>query len=151
MLLENHTHMSEYLQFFYHHIELSIAFVVILLLILWEELGSKRFSQSSIPPEKAVDLMNHTGAAVLDIRAQDAFKTGHIAGAMNMPANTVESQLKKLNKYKQMPVIIVTDKERESTRILAILKNKGFQQPLILSGGLASWRKAGLPLSNRSK
>lgn len=143
--------MSEYIAFFYKHIELSIALVVILLLILWEEFASKRYSRAGIPPQTLVTLMNHEGALVLDIRAQEAFKQGHIINALNIPTQTLESNLKKLVKYKNSPIVIVDDKGQESIRVINQLKQNGFQKLHILSGGLAAWNKAGLPLIEPSK
>lgn len=143
--------MSEYLTFFYKHIELSIALIVILLLILWEEFGSKRYSRASISPQTLVTLMNHEGAVVLDLRTQEAFKEGHIIHALNIPAKTLESNIKKLIKYKNSPIVIVNDNDQVPTRIMTQLKQQGFQKLHILSGGLTAWNKAGLPLAEVTK
>lgn len=139
--------MSEYLHFFYNHIELSLAFIVLLLLVLWEELGSKRYSRAGIPPQTLVTLMNHEGALVLDIRTPEAFKQGHITGALNVPAQTLETNLKKLIKYKNSPVVVVDETGQASIRVLGELKKNNFQKLHLLSGGLAAWKQAGLPLT----
>lgn len=143
--------MSEYLQFFYKHIELSIAFFVIVLLILWEEFGSKRYTRSGIAPQQLVDLINHSNAAVLDIRAQENFKQGHIIDAINIPPSMLGTHLKKLVKYKNSPLVIVADKRQEANQVIKHLKESGFQKLSILSGGLEAWKQANLPMIQSSK
>lgn len=138
--------MLEYLNFFYRHIELSIALIVILLLILWEEFGSRRYTKAGIVPQTLITLMNHEGGIVLDIRTQEMFNRGHIVHSLNIPAQALMSNLKKLIKYKNSPIIIVDD-NNQAASALKQLKQNGFQKLYKLSGGLAAWKQAGLPLT----
>jgi phage shock protein E len=42
------------------------------------------------------------GAIIVDVRTPDEFRSGHVAGSINIPLDRIESQLAKLDKNKSI-------------------------------------------------
>ena len=53
---------------------------------------------------------------------------------------------KKLNKYRNKPVIVTCQTGATAAKAAGILKSNEFEKLYILDGGLAAWRKENLPL-----
>src|SRR5258708_6038186 len=98
--------MQDLILFLMKHWLLSGLFVIFLILILVEEVRSKGLLNQLIP-HAATQLINREQAVVIDIRDVDAFRSGHIVGAIHIPSADIERQMNKLNAYKDRPLIIV--------------------------------------------
>lgn len=122
----------------------SAAAIIIILLLFFEfeasYLGIRRVSA----PELTL-LMNRKGI-VIDVNEAEAFASGHILGAIHLPFSEWSQKLTHLEQYKTSPVILVSTQERQALQAAKTLKQKGFKNIAILSGGLPSWQQAGLPL-----
>lgn len=138
--------MQTYLLFIQSHWELCLAFVVILTLLLALELRAKLSGLAQVSPQQATLQMNHKDAVILDIRDATHFANGHILGAINIPANILESKLSQLEKYKSNPIIIVHSPGQTPHKTGVILTNNGFSDVSNLTGGIAAWQQAALPL-----
>lgn len=139
--------MDNLLPFLASHSLLVIAFIVILaLLVLTNKSADKAQGVSVLTPEAIVGLMNHEKAHVLDIRNEVAFKAGHLLGAQHMPVEQLNTQLKKLEKYKTTSLIIVGQAQADAVRTGSMLVKQGFSQVACLRGGISTWRDAGMPL-----
>jgi rhodanese-related sulfurtransferase len=138
--------MADFFQFIQNHLILSIAFVAILLLLVWEEWRNKGYTQHRISPKTLVDLMNHKHAKVLDIRSQKAYKESHIIHSSHIDASSIEQQVKKLAKYKNDPLVVVDQKGEASGEVVKKLKKLEFNDVYVLVGGITAWEHAGLPV-----
>lgn len=137
--------MQDIILFFQHHTALCLALIIIvLLLIILEYIKSSR-NAGRLTPAKAIQLINHGKAVVVDIRDQGAFSSGHIIGAISLPAMEIKNNSKKLTKFKSRPIVIVCAAGTESQRTAALLVQQGFDAR-VLSGGLRAWREADMPL-----
>lgn len=96
---------------------------------------------------QAVLLANQKQGIFVDVRSADAFKTGAIPQARNLPAADIQAKLASLPKDK--PIIVVCDQGRESVRIAASLRKQGYDQAVAIEGGLRAWSQAGMPLSRK--
>lgn len=132
-------------QFVTQHWLLSIAFVVVLLLVIFEEARSRAGGGNSLTPQKATYLINRENAVVVDIRDANAFHNGHIIGAINIPKEDVSNQLKRLEKYKKRPIIVVCTAGQTATQAANTLKKAGFEGAQCLTGGLNAWKAAEYP------
>ena len=135
--------MNQLGQFINNHWQLWLAFIVILLLVFINEFISQKKKAKEISPQTAVDLINNEGAVVIDLREKDAFKKGHIIDSVN--ANADDFSEAKMNKYKDKNIILICARGLQSPAVAAKIRQQGFN-PLILSGGIASWQQADLPL-----
>lgn len=130
-------------QFIQNHWQLWLALITILVLIFINELVTQKKKAKELSPQATVDMINNDQAVVIDIRDKDSFKSGHIIDAINCTPEDFEQQ--KMNKYRNKPIILVCAKGLQSPAVAAKIRIEGFQ-PLVLSGGIAAWQSADLPL-----
>lgn len=96
-----------------------------------------------VTPAEATHLINREDAVVVDVRDRAEYEAGHILGARNLPMARVESSdLKRKDK----PVIVYCQTGERAPKAAAALKKQGFERVVNLSGGLAAWKQAGLPV-----
>ncbi len=121
---------------------LTSAFGGILILLMLLEFLKNRHNTHHLNPARAVQLINHENAAIIDIRNSEAFNAGHIVGAISAPINELP---KKIEKFKTQPIILVCATGVESARIATTYKQN--PSPIyILAGGIRAWKEADLPL-----
>jgi rhodanese-related sulfurtransferase len=139
--------MEQYLEFATNHLLLVIALLVVLGLLAYNLLlgGDK----ATIPPLQATELINHEDAVVVDVRPIADFSSGHIINALNIPANGLNKQLKRLEKYKQKPIIAVCRSGGQSAATCKELRKAGFEKVYNLGGGILAWQNANLPISHK--
>lgn len=71
------------------------------------------------------------GAVIVDVRTKGEFQGGHIKGAINIPLQSLESNLSKIKKDK--PVITCCASGMRSASAKSILKSKGYAE--VYNGG----------------
>ncbi|HHT0594060.1 TPA: rhodanese-like domain-containing protein [Legionella anisa] len=130
-------------QFIMNHWQLWITFIVILLLVFINELVTQKKKAKELTPQAAVDLINNENAVVIDLRDKEAFKQGHIIDSINVKSEDFEQQ--KIDKYKNVPIILISVRSFEAQTLARKIRAQGYQ-PHVLSGGIASWQNAELPL-----
>ncbi|OGA18502.1 MAG: hypothetical protein A3H32_19590 [Betaproteobacteria bacterium RIFCSPLOWO2_02_FULL_63_19] len=95
---------------------------------------------------EATQLINRQDALVLDVRNEGEFQKGHILNARNIPGSQIETRLADIARYKVKPIIVTCESGNRCGAPAAILRRQGFSQVFILSGGIAAWQQAGLPV-----
>lgn len=88
-------------------------------------------------------LGQNTPVAFVDVRAESAWKAGHIPGAMSMPMATVNIRVSELP-TDQM-VIAFCENGAESLQAVTFFRERGMEDTWVLAGGMAAWRAAGGP------
>lgn len=129
-----------------HWILASLLGVLVFAFILNEIIGSHFGSRHTVLAEHAVQMINHQNAVVFDIRTETEFSTGHIVGAEQLTAATLDKKMPHLAKYLQQPIIIGTTNGQDTTKMMTLLREKGFSRIFILSGGMQNWKSAGMPM-----
>ena len=66
------------------------------------------------------------GAQIIDVRTPGEFKSGHIRGALNIPLQTISSQMGRIKKDK--PIITCCASGMRSASAKSILKSNGFEE-----------------------
>jgi uncharacterized membrane protein YdjX (TVP38/TMEM64 family)/rhodanese-related sulfurtransferase len=86
--------------------------------------------------------------AVIDVRGADEFvgQFGHIAGARNVPVDELPSRMDDLEPLKHRPIAIVCLTNKRSAKAAVLLHAAGFDDVRLLRGGMARWRRSGLPV-----
>lgn len=100
----------------------------------------------SVNTLQATQLMNRENALVLDVREPAAYAAGHILGAKNLPLGELEKRAGELDKHKKKAVIVTCDTGMSSSRAVKVLKARGFENVVNLSGGFRAWLQASLPV-----
>lgn len=135
--------MEHLSQFIINHWQLWLALIVILVATFINELITQKKKAKELTPQLAVDLINNENAVVIDLRDKEAFKQGHIIDSIHAKSDDFEQQ--KMDKYKNKPIILVGTRAMDAQAIANKIRTQGYQ-PLVLSGGIASWQEANLPL-----
>lgn len=143
--------MNEYFVFLGNHWSLVILLIITIIAIFIVESLFQGASKDDVDPQAAVQLMNHDHAAVIDIRTKNLFDEGHIIGSIHLPLDEVSASVKRLSKYKNKPVIIVSVDGQDSVKARAILTKNEFTQVKTLKGGISAWRNAELPLDKQGE
>lgn len=137
--------MQDIVIFIQHHLVLSLALVIVLLILVALEFIKIKRGAKRLSTQQAIQLINHENATVIDIRNKEAFVNGHIVSAISLPLRDLEESTKKLEKYITQPIIIVCASGLESQRAANLLDKKGYNVR-VLDGGLRMWQQAGMPL-----
>lgn len=86
-----------------------------------------------------------TGAEhlLLDVRTPEEFAEGHIAGAVNIPLDSLSSRLSEVPTDE--PVVVYCRSGNRSAQAVEILQDAGYTQVRDL-GGLVTWQSQGYPV-----
>ncbi|WP_421848596.1 rhodanese-like domain-containing protein [Marinomonas sp.] len=135
--------MNQLIEFSINHWEMVAVFFAILATLLFVE---SQGGAKGLSPSAATNLMNSEDAVVVDIRPEKEFSTGHITGALNIPATKMKDNMNRLEKHKDAPIIIVCKSGVTSGASAKDLKKAGFGKVYKLQGGIAEWQSSNLPL-----
>lgn len=102
----------------------------------------------AVSPQQAAQMQAQQKAVIVDVRENDEWNSGHIAGAIHIPLNEVQNHLTELAKYQNSPLIMQCRSGARSAKAANILKIAGFQNVYNLEGGLNAWQKADLKIQN---
>ncbi|WP_342629571.1 rhodanese-like domain-containing protein [Nguyenibacter vanlangensis] len=81
--------------------------------------------------------------ALLDLREEGPFATGHPLFAVNLPLGRIEERIAGLIPRRDAPIVLYDDGEGRVARALPVLATLGYSQVAVLEGGLAGWRQSG--------
>ncbi|MDK7374997.1 MBL fold metallo-hydrolase [Weeksella virosa] len=101
--------------------------------------------QQSLPllSSKIVDIdgfkkyLNRSDVQLIDVRTVGEYKAGHIQGLQNIPLNTIEQDLSKIDKNK--PVVLHCQSGVRAAMAYSILRKNGFENIINYSGGINDW------------
>ena len=113
-------------------------------MLLWPMIQGA--AATGLGPAAAVQLINREKGVVIDVCEPSEYAAGHVGGSKNVPLADLESKLGAAVKNKGLPLILVCQTGARSGRAVAIAKKLGYQNAQNLSGGLAGWRAANLPV-----
>lgn len=139
--------MAQIIEFVGNHWVLSSVFAFFLAMLVTSELRNLSLGIKKISPQEAILMNNKEGLTLVDVRDESAFKTGHIAGSLNIPLKQLEEKNSKLAKMKDKPILITCGSGHISVGAGSILRKKGFNHLYLLKGGITAWKEAHMPLS----
>jgi rhodanese-related sulfurtransferase len=85
-------------------------------------------------------------SAIIDVRTPAEFEKGAIAGAKNIPVDTILNQLDQLRPYKKIYLYCLSG--GRSQLAMAQLEQTDLQAEMFnVVSGLLAWRKSGFPLT----
>lgn len=85
---------------------------------------------------------------LLDVRSEDEYNQGHIAGAINISHNKIEENLSQLAQYKKNTVVVYCRSGRRAGVAENILSSNGFNDLRHLTGDMNGWLEEKLPVIN---
>ena len=113
-------------------------------LLLWPTLA-RSAAGAGVTTAEAVRLVNREKAVLIDVCEPEEFAAGHVAGARNIPLAALEGH-KSLPSNKTLPLVLLCSTGARASRAAAMLRKLGYEKAQPLTGGLAAWREANLPV-----
>jgi rhodanese-related sulfurtransferase len=111
--------------------------------------GSKTAGEQVVSIEEARALFLTTGAVFIDARPAEVYRSGHILGALNLPADTLEESLSAVVAQIPPDSLIITYCDGESCSLgkeaALELSARGYSNVQVLVDGWFVWQDAGLP------
>ena len=80
---------------------------------------------------------------LIDVRTQDEFDLGHIDSAINLDFYSDTFQNEILSLPKNEKIVLYCRTNNRSSKTAAILKQNGYRDILVISGGITEWVKNG--------
>jgi rhodanese-related sulfurtransferase len=86
------------------------------------------------------------GTRLLDVRTPGEFEAQHIAGAYNVPLDTLGEHGAEIRASVTEPVVLVCRSGQRAARAEEALRAAGMTNLHVLDGGMAAWAAAGMPV-----
>ncbi|RAK59844.1 MBL fold metallo-hydrolase [Phenylobacterium hankyongense] len=123
--------------------------------------GAKPVSQllaeaaAKVPFMSLAELASRVGSntcdmVILDLREREAFDAGHVPGAVHLPRGQLELRVNTDLPDPTVKILTCCEFGKISTLAAATLRELGYLRATALEGGLAAWRDAAYPLSDRA-
>jgi SulP family sulfate permease len=87
-------------------------------------------------------MVDKTAPTVIDVREPSEFRRSHVPGSMLIPLSGMMTDA--LTIAHDKPIVLVCRTGRRSKRAAALLKTRGFDEIMVLNGGIAAWEDAHL-------
>ncbi|MGU3502697.1 rhodanese-like domain-containing protein [Mycobacterium sp. C31M] len=84
---------------------------------------------------------------LLDVREDDEWQGGHVAGAQHIPMGDVPARIDEIDR--DATLYVICHAGGRSQRVAQYLARNGFE-PVNVAGGMLSWVQAGRPVSTPS-
>lgn len=114
-------------------------------MLLWE----MTHGDSGLSPAQATLLINREDAVVLDVRESQEWSAGHIPNARHIALAQFDKRIVELDKLKERSVIVCCATGNRSAAACKRLREAGFAKVFNMSGGIAAWKEAGLPITTK--
>lgn len=142
--------MQEYIEFFRANPMLSLAWLGLFLALVVTTIKSMTSKVKHIGTQELVMLVNKQGAKVVDVRAKEEFRKGHIVDAVNISMSEIKNnQISSLESNKNTPIILVCNAGMTSAQAAQLLVAQGFEQVYSLKGGMGDWQAANMPVQKK--
>lgn len=140
--------MSQNVNFFLETNNLLLVSIAVSsgLLLLWPIIQQSRGGKV-VGTSQVIQMMNHQNGLVVDVRPLATYQNGHIADSRNLPLADIATKGADLPKNR--PIIIACDRGQVAIGAATKLRKLGFDQVVVLQGGINAWSQAGLPLSTK--
>jgi adenylyltransferase/sulfurtransferase len=111
-----------------------------------ELLQQARAEISEIDASQARERIESGEPVVVDVREQDEWDEGHIAGAVHVPRGHLESRIERLAPDTTRPVIVYCSAGNRSAFAAKTLAELGYDDVVSLAGGFTDWKRNGFPV-----
>ena len=86
---------------------------------------------------------------LLDVRTAGEYESAHIAGAYNVPLDTLAEHAREIQSQVTVPVVLVCQSGSRARRAEDTLKAAGMPNLHVLEGGMNAWFANGYPVRSR--
>jgi len=116
-------------------------------LLLWQAL--QKNAGGGVATAEAVRLINREKGVLIDVSEPGEYAASHAVGARNIPLGSLDGA-KELPGNKTLPLLLICPSGARAGRAAALLRKAGYEKATAVTGGLAAWREAGLPVDKKA-
>ena len=98
------------------------------------------------PAEVAALVREHSNVRLLDVRTPGEYAAVHVAGAYNVPLDTLGEHAREIRANVADPIVLVCRSGQRARKAEEALKTAGLDNLHVLDGGVNGWLAAGLPV-----
>ncbi len=113
-----------------------IFIVIIVGFLVWRMMPAKGVRTTTTTELKG--MLKDKTKQFIDVRTPAEYKGRHIKEFSNMPLNSLNTQLDKLDKSKE--TIVICQSGMRSSKAASILKKAGFTDVVNVRGGMSAWQ-----------
>lgn len=110
----------------------------------WVASGRELATVAQVTPAEAAR-MAEEGAAVIDVRGRSEWEAGHLPGVPNIPVGYLTERLAEITTDR--PVILHCQGGARSAIAASVLRARGLDNVVNMTGGYGAWQQAGLPVT----
>lgn len=123
--------------------------LLILLLVVLPRLASWRRGKGRpvLDPVQVEELINGSGALVVDLRSAEDFRTGHIRGCLHVPFGDLNQRFAAPDPKARRAMVLVDETDELSHQAFDLLTRRGFTWLYVLQGGMKAWRRTHRPVA----
>ncbi len=125
---------------------LILVFVLSGGMLVWPLVQRRLSAVKDVNSAEATQLINRQNAVLLDVREPKEFEGGRLPAAIHIPLSQLPGRTNELAKLATRPVIAYCAIGRRSRMAGGALAKAGFKDIFSLQGGIAAWKKDGLPV-----
>lgn len=107
---------------------------------------AKRVIQTITPEELSKRIQEENSWVVIDVREPEAYKEGHLPGAVNIPRGMLEMKIDEVATSEETPIVVYCGGGSRASLSAKTLQEMGYQRVFSLEGGLRGWRDCGHPV-----
>jgi rhodanese-related sulfurtransferase len=115
-------------------------------MLVWPFVQRRLSSVKDVNNVEATQLINRRNAVLLDVREPKEFEGGRLPSAIHIPLSQLAGRVSELAKFTARPIVAYCDTGRRSRMAAGALEKAGFKEIYTLHGGIAAWKKDGLPV-----
>lgn len=110
----------------------------------WSAAGRRPGTVPQITVGDLRESLARGAVTLVDVRNQDEWTAGHIAGARHIPLGYLADRMDEIPRTK--PIVVHCAAGGRSSIGASILRSRGVEQVINLVGGIGEWQKANLPM-----
>lgn len=109
----------------------------------WTAQGGKTVASRQVAPSDVAKRID-AGSSVIDVRSTAEWRAGHVVGSQHVPLGRLIAHM--TDKPRSLPVVLLCESGSRSAIGASLLSAAGFTDVTNVIGGIAAWRRDGLPL-----
>lgn len=125
---------------------LIAVFVLSGAMLVWPYVQRGFGTVKDVSSAEATQLLNRQDAVLLDVREPKEFEGGRLPHAIHIPLSQLAGRTSELAKLVSRPIVAYCENGRRGPSAASTLAKAGFKEIYNLQGGIAAWKKDGLPV-----
>jgi rhodanese-related sulfurtransferase len=127
----------------------AVVCLLVLFLLLLPRLGPwlRGRGRPVLDPVQVDELILGSGALVVDLRGDTAFRKGHIRGCLHVPFEELPARFVAPDPKARRALILVDETDAKAHQAFDLLTRRGFSWLYVMKGGMRAWRQADRPIA----